>query len=836
MKYALTFIFLVVTLSVSAQFVLKGAVTDVDGNPLPGVKVYIDSTTYGVITDYNGLYFLELKEVKTYPIHFKMLGMTDTVIAVSVREKVNLLDIILAEESQQLESVEIVTKKIKVANSIIKKVQDNRKNMALQVDNYICDTYLKTALDREPRQPDSTSEAPAKMSLIESISRTTFIAKNTYHEKIVAHHDYSDKEPARTGSVIDYYQEDIITPIQAVEVDPYIFYEKVEDGDFNLYQHTLNLPKIAEHPIISPIGAQAFTNYKFQLTNVFFEEGQKIYEIQVTPRFKSASLVEGQLYIINDLWVIKSFYLSVNPDAMPFFMDFNVIHDYENIDGHWIATRREFTYTIKEGPDYIRANTRVKHFNYQFNQDIEAKDFKNEILSYSEDAYSKDSVYWKQNRPIKLKANELSFIAEQERIDSVKQSERYLDSVDAVFNKITIGDVFLSGVGFRNRFKKQEIYIAPILESIELLGVGGFRYDFAGHYSKKFPNNHKIKVAPSLNYGFLNNDLRPKLALDYTFLPLKFGSIELEGGDVYERITNQTTAVNYLLGAGSYIRNKFVSVAHRREIINGLYGRIKLSVADRQPLGNDVQLGPIFAFVEALDTTEPKLFPTPPAFEPYKVAFIEFKFQYRFKQKYMIKNNEKLIIGTEYPELEVTFKQGIPNLFGSEVRFNFLEMKVSDEINLGNYGDSQWKVIGGSFLNKQDLRVIEHKFIKQSDLGFFTNPLETHQTLDTNYNTNGPYLQAFYLHHFNGFFLNKIPLIRKIGFESIVGTNLLILDEYNYSQSEFFIGIEKKFRAFNEYFKYGFYYTGRFNDLSQPYFNFKIGFDYFNTFTNKWSW
>lgn len=835
MKSLLILIALLFCNSLNAQFILKGTVINEVGDPIPGVKVYLDSTTYGVITDYNGHYFLELKTPKTYSIHYKMLGMADTVIDVSIAEKVTNVDLKMIEETKELESIDIVVKKTKIANSIIKQVQDNKKTMALQVDNYTCDTYLKTGLEREPRKPDSTSEASSKMSLIESLSKTTFIATNTYHEKIIAHHDYSDKIPAKTSSIVDYYQEDIITPIQAVEIDPYIFYEKVEDGDFNLYQNMINLPKISEHPITSPLGVQAFTNYTFQLTNIFYEGDYKIYEIQVTPRFKSAALVEGQLYIISDLWVVKSFNFSINPDAMPFFYNFNVIHDYELVDSNWMVVRREFTYTIKEGPDFIRANTRVSHSNYLFNQAIQAKDFKNEISSYSEDAFIKDSAYWNTNRPLKLKETELVFIAEQERIDSIKQSEHYVDSIDALFNKITIGDVFLSGIGLRNRTKRQEIFIAPIINSFELFGVGSVRYDFSGYYSKKFDNNHKIKIAPSLNYGFISHDVKPKLAVDYLFLPLKFGSVELEAGNVYERITNQTTAVNYFLGAGSYIQNQYISVAHRREIVNGFYARLKFTYADRQPLG-DIDLGPINTFFEALDTGEVKLFPTPPVFERYTVSLLELKIQYRFNQKYIIKNNEKLIIGSEFPELEVTYKQGIPSLFGSEINFSYLGIKLSDEINLGNYGDSKWSIVTGSFINKKDLRVIEHIYIKQSDVALFTNPLQTYQGLDSNYNTNAPYLQAFYVHHFNGLLLNKIPVIRKLGFETIVGTSFLLLNEYDYSHSEFFIGVEKKIRVFNEYFKYGFYYTGRFNDISQPYFKFKIGFDYFNTFTNKWSW
>jgi hypothetical protein len=81
------------------------------------------------------------------------------------------------------------------------------------------------------------------MSLIESLSNTSFVAPDVYHEEIVAHHDYSNRVENSTSSVVDYFMDDIITPVQSVETDPYIFFEKIQDGDFNLYQNMLYLPK-----------------------------------------------------------------------------------------------------------------------------------------------------------------------------------------------------------------------------------------------------------------------------------------------------------------------------------------------------------------------------------------------------------------------------------------------------------------------------------------------------------------------------------------------------------------------------------------------------------------
>ena len=837
MKALFCCIFFVFTCFSWGQHVLKGTVTDPAGVAIPGVKVYLENTTYGIITDYNGQYYLELKEEKEYQVHFKMLGMTDTLVTIFVGGKFTLQDIVLYEKATQLESVEVVTKKENIANSIIRNVQDNRKKMAYQFENSTCDTYFKTSLTRTkiPTKKDTSTIDTTRMSLIESLAFSTFIAPDVYHEKIVAHHDYSDKVESVSSSVVDYYMDDIITPVQQVLVDPYIFFEKTQDGDFNLYQSMINLPKISENPITSPIGAVAFTNYSFKLTNVFFENDQKIYEIQVTPLFKGAALLEGTLYILDEIWVVKSFTFAVNSAALTFFKDFTVIQDYEKIDGFWVPVRREYTYTIREEGYLITANTRVNHANYQFNESIEEGGFKNEISTYTDDAFSRDSSFWSQNRPIQLKTEELDFIAEQNRIDSIKQSEHYLDSVDAVFNQVTFLEVIVNGMGFRNRFKQQEIYISPLL-NVDFFGVGGFRYELSGSYSKKFDNAHRIKISPTLNYGFRAKDLKGAITIDYLFLPRKFANVEVSAGDMYERITNQLNAINWLLGGNSSVRNQFYSIAYRQEIVNGLYGRVKFSFADRKPLDN-VSMGPIVDYLQSIDTTGViDFFYNPISFERYIVSMIEFKFQYRFRQQYIIKNNEKLIIGTEYPEIEFTFRQGIPGLFNSEVNFNYMELKVSDEINLGNFGDSRWKVIGGVFTNTQDLRIIEYKYFKAADIGLFSNPLNTHQTLDTLLSTGSSYVQAFYLHHFNGILLNKIPVIRLLKFEGIVGASMLTIPEQDFLHTEFFVGVERKFRFLRENLKYGFYYTIGSNTSTAAFFKLKIGFDYLNTFTNQWSW
>ncbi len=488
----------------------------------------------------------------------------------------------------------------------------------------------------------------------------------------------------------------------------------------------------------------------------------------------------------------------------------------------------------------ISANTRVKHSQYKFNEAFTVKNLKNEIVHYEYDAFDKDSTFWANHRLIQLKKNELAFIALQSKIEAYKKSEHYLDSVDISYNKITFWDITLNGIGYRNRFKQEEFYFNPMLQRMNLIGVGGFRYGLGGFYAKKFDNAHKIKISPVLDYGFRNKDLKGQLGFEYSFLPLKFGSVKIEGGDLYERITKQTSILN-LFAANNFINNRFIEISHSREITNGFYGRLKFSYSDKQSISG-IKVAPWVDKVADYMTKDTLLtsyfedFNKPVEFERYRASLIELRLQYRFNQKYIIKRNEKLIVGTTYPEIELTYTKGIPTLFKSDVNFDFLELKVSDEINFGNYGDAKWKVISGSFLNKVDLRFVENKFFRGSDFSWFSNPMQTYQTLDSTFYTSAPYFQAFYFHHFNGFFLNKIPLINRLKFESVAGTSILLIQDINYSHAEFSIGVERKFKIKRQYLKYGFYYTSRINGTPSALFKLKFGIDYFNSFTNSWSY
>lgn len=81
---------------------IKGKVTDVKGNVLPGVSVFIKGTTVGAATDGDGNYALEIPESKDVVLVFTFIGMKSQEIAFRGNPRI---DVKLEEEAQQIGEV-----------------------------------------------------------------------------------------------------------------------------------------------------------------------------------------------------------------------------------------------------------------------------------------------------------------------------------------------------------------------------------------------------------------------------------------------------------------------------------------------------------------------------------------------------------------------------------------------------------------------------------------------------------------------------------------------------------------------------------------------------------
>lgn len=123
-----------------------GNVTDIDGEPLPFVNIYVENTYNGTTTNDNGYYELPLTETGTYTIVYKYLGFKTDKKKVNITSFPHTIDVVLKEDALALEEVTVSTKE-NPAHRIIKAAIAHRKENFEKTDDFKADFYSRAFLE-----------------------------------------------------------------------------------------------------------------------------------------------------------------------------------------------------------------------------------------------------------------------------------------------------------------------------------------------------------------------------------------------------------------------------------------------------------------------------------------------------------------------------------------------------------------------------------------------------------------------------------------------------------------------------------------------------------------
>lgn len=832
----LTFSILLCTFSFSQ--VLTGKIKDSLGTEIPFVTIRIENSSYGTISNSGGFYQLEVKKGKQI-VKYSSTGYVSKIDTIEIVNPSTTHNVVLNEVTNQIDEIVVIpTTARERGKEIMKQVIDKRNYFQDLLSQYSCDTYCFSSLEKEKRDSLITELVigKEKLNIIEWRAKTSYKANTNFKDEFYAYNDFSDpsKESnfanqnfhndGRLGETVD------IAPESSVNSNPYLFVNGIKDAHFSIFDNSIVSPKLTQNPIVSPLAFNAFVYYQFYLEKTFFDSlNQMVYEIRVKPKFDYEALFSGSLFIRDKSWEIASYDLAINPKALLFFKDIHIICDYQKNGERLIPIRREFIYTIQENKkDIINGMIRVSHKDYSFDLEDKKTKFWLETATYTQDAFDKDSSYWNEKRPFTLKDFEKNFIHEQDSIINYHETDEYMRSSDSIRNQFNFLGTLLGGYSHVNSFKKYEFTTLPLISQIVPFGVGGFRYRFGGSFQKEFKNGKIIYTNPTIDYGFLNKDVKGSFGGAIMYNPLNFSKIGFEVGDTYDYIAGTQNILNVFIPKNR-VRNQKMEVNFSREIVNGLYLKTTALYSDRRAITNIQYPG----WIKIYDTINPQqIF----AFDRYKILLLTFDFEYHIKSKYMIKKGKKIVYGSPWPTLYLTYKKGVPTLFNSNSNFDYVQFRIQDEIKLKSFGNSQFVLDAGTYLQKKELRAIEYKYFRPSDYNFFSNPITSLQLLDTSLRTPNGYVQFNFIHHFNGFFLNKIWGINKLKLEESIGGSFLSIPQSNFNHVEFYVGVERNFRIQKQLFKYGFYFVTSDSNFGKANFHFKFGINPFNNFKNKWEY
>ncbi len=823
LQFKILFIFILsFSLEVKSQefYFVRGYVYSIDNQPIIQANIRIFNTETGTKTDNMGRFEVQVPQGLNR-IGISHIGFKTQMVELVV-EKDIVKNIFLDEEANQLEEVLIKVKRKDYSYEVIQNVIDNRKDFLNQYKNYSSEVYIKSTekIERpalkqknKPLENINASVLEKTEDAITKPKKDSIPNLNLFECKLTKHEEIPNK------------QKEERTAVKKLNDQSTLFYTTITDGDFNLYENLQYIPQISDNQFISPISNLAFASYKFKLLGSYFIENQKIYKIEVTPRKLGNALYEGEIEVYDNLWILKSINLDLNKRALRKYNDFNLKIEYEKIDTKWMPTLMAFEWKVKEGSTKKNGKCIVKQSNFEFDKVYPKKFFGAELGVTEAEAYKRDTTFWAKIRPEPLSKEEQKFILYKDSVSAVMNSKVFLDSVDAIYNKITFLKIAWKGVGHINRNLKREWYFNPVVTVLNPFAVGGSRVQYGGTHFKRFENRQYIRIEANAGYGFMNKDIRGNFSARYFYNPLRVSSISFYTSKNINFINGNATILDFIRRNNFYYSTK-LGVFHITEIINGLYLDSRLEIEKREDLGD-------FKFrnndPEFTGGFEPSIFPRS------NLAQTIFSLAYTPKQLYLKEPNQKVILGSRFPTFQLRYTSTLGGKNTSFNKFSKINFSVRQTIQVGIFGTSEYRIETGRLLDTTRLAVMDYTYQRGGDPYFFSPSMNTFQLIRNTFPVFKWYLEGHYVHQFNGFLTSKVPLLNKTGIKTMAGGGFLIVPERSYQYSELFFGANRVFKFGRQLIRLGVYNV--FSQNNQTGFRnmIKFSFEPFDNSKNSWS-
>ncbi len=809
---------------------ISGFIFDETNNPIPFTNVYIKNTGTGTSADAKGRYYIKLNDPGVYDVIFSSVGYIRQEVKIIVKERENVAKNIWMETDEAtLNEIMINSKRRDPAYEIIQKAIENKQKWQNQYQTSTCDVYIKAKeiiSEKEKRKREAEAEAAQKKSEEEGdVFEAEKKAKDLETSKIAGSMNMVEVQMKRYFQLPNDVKE-IREGYKKYGSSQGLFYTNTSEADFNFYDNLMSLDKLNEIPVVSPLHLTSVLTYKFKLEETTTLDGKFLYKIAVTPRKKGNGSWNGFIWILDDFFTIMKVELTLDPEGLLILNSFSIKQNYEFVQDSIIVLKDQvFDYTSKGGKSIFTGNTEVAYSNYVINPTFEKRFFKNEIVVTTQEAYDKDSTYWMKIRPLPLSIDEQKYQKIKDSIAAYHTSDRYLDSIDSVFNKVTLLDALWDGFDFTNRKKMESLYVSSLAGLFDPFEIGGMRVGPSVTYFKKWKSEKYLYTSVKANIGIRNEDIKGNFSIRYRYDPMHFGTVGIWGGKLFNTISTNDALSNLFLRS-NWIEEDRLNVFTSRELFNGLFVSANIKFINRLPIDQ-------YAF----GTISEDWFDgqnNPLQFTQYNSTIINIGLAYTPFQKYMTEPKRKIILGSKWPTISVYYEKGIPNLFGSEIDFDFIALDLKQDIKVGTIGTSSYDMRAGKFINTTDLRYVDNVIFPRGDRFFFASLLASMQIQDTTLAVSDQYLRVNYIHHFNGALTNLIPLFNKTGLHLVAGASYLLIPQYNYQYFEYFAGIERSFKAQRARYRIGIYFveaTSSF-DAIQP--RVKIAFNRYNLRDNSW--
>ncbi|MBW6536592.1 MAG: DUF5686 and carboxypeptidase regulatory-like domain-containing protein [Mariniphaga sp.] len=293
----------------SAQ-VVTGRISGPENEPVPYATIFVTEAKEGTITNAEGNFRLQLPR-GNYHFTIRSMGFVQMEKEVYLNTDSLNIDIAMQRQEFEIKEVKVFPGKEDPAWFIMRKAMAKAPFYREKIKHYEADLYLKSnfVFSNIPRLYQNRIEVNDKKLkevlkenvtyVIESQNKITYDYPQKYDQQVIS----------KKSSLIGFDEPPVMGLMTAS------FYDE------------------RPNEVISPLAPLALRHYNFRYEGFITVGKFDVFKIKVTPKRKSDELVEGYIYIVDQLWCIYN--LDFNSRFE--FFNYRIKQQFENLgNNNWL--------------------------------------------------------------------------------------------------------------------------------------------------------------------------------------------------------------------------------------------------------------------------------------------------------------------------------------------------------------------------------------------------------------------------------------------------------------------------------------------------------------------
>jgi len=759
--------------SPSATTTVTGIITDAnDKDPLPYVTLHFKGTNIASRSDADGKFSISTSEKHT-ELQFSFVGYKTKIVNIKPGETQSI--------AVQMESTATSLNEV-VISSGKRPSYKNKNNPAVELIRQVIEHKNSNRMEAydqvEYKQYEKMVFAMSNLSdkfknkrifrnyqfLFEEQDSTKIGGKNLLpifiQEKFSQ--NYYNKNPEKNKTIIlgDKHVNYDTPLIDSKGLSQY--FERMY-AHVNIYDNNISL---VSNQFLSPIADSAPTFYKFFITDTIKNHSPQLIELSFIPRNNTDMLFEGRIYITMDgNYAVQDAFLTVNKNInLNFVRDLEVKLTFEKNKANRYYLYKtnllvDFGINKNKGGGFTGERT-VTLTDYQINKQQPAEVFEGPKIVVVPEAEKRGNQFWLENRADTLSKNDLQIYSNVDTLKNMTSFKKTMDLVTLLFagykdfGPFEVGPVntfysFNEVEGFRLRLGGRTTPALSKRYYFETYGAYGFndekwKYFFSGTYSL---NNKSI-------YSFPQNYLRASFQRD-TKIP----------GQELQFVQEDNFLLSFKRGENNMILyNDTYKVEFMKEYESHFSYNLSFKKWSQKPGGTLFFDNFVNNRVQAIDNLN--------------TSEITLALRYAPRERFYQGKIYRTPIIDKYPIFNLRYTAGLKGVFDSEYNYHKLIGSIDKRFYLSQLGYSDVTAEGGYTFGKVPFPLLTIHRANQT----YAYQLNSYNLMNFLEFVSDHYASLNIDHNFNGFFFNKIPLLKKLKLRENASFKILyggIRDENN---------------------------------------------------------